>query len=177
MAGGSTAPKQWVRWAGYAGYAGYAACVWALAFAAVSFYWAVGGTAGSSTIGPALTSLAMTRNPEFMAILWATGALKVAAGLLALALVRPWARRIPRRLPLLAGWGAGAALILYGGASFVQHAMMAAGIVGIPSGLGATVLRWHLLLWDPWWLLGGILFALAAWHYGRETSPLRRSHV
>lgn len=38
-------------------WAGYAACVWALLFAAISFYWAAGGTAGSDPIGPAITSM------------------------------------------------------------------------------------------------------------------------
>jgi hypothetical protein len=33
--------------------------------------------------------------------------------------------------------------------------------------LGADAVRWHLLLWDPWWLLGGILFALGAWQFTR----------
>jgi hypothetical protein len=28
-------------------------------------------------------------------------------------------------------------------------------------------IRWHAQLWDPWWLLGGILFLLAAWQYQR----------
>jgi hypothetical protein len=23
-------------------------------------------------------------------------------------------------------------------------------------------LRWHVFLWDPWWLLGGILFLVTA---------------
>lgn len=164
-----SAPQRWT------GYAGYATCVWALAFAALSFYWAAGGTAGASTIGPALTSLALTRDPGFIAILWITGALKAIAGLLALALARPWGRLIPRWLLLAAGWGAGTALILYGGASFVQHALMVAGIIVIPAGLGATAARWHVLLWDPWWLLGGILFAIAAWQFGRETSDRGRS--
>lgn len=174
MVGGPTAPKQWVRWAGYAG---YTACAWALAFAAVSFYWAAGGTAGADTIGPSLTSLALARDPTFIAILWATGALKLAAGLFALALVRPWGQRILRWLLLLAGWGTGAALIAYGGASFVQHALMLTGIIGIPAGLGAVAARWHLLLWDPWWLLGGILFVVAAWRFGRKTSLRGQSRV
>jgi hypothetical protein len=102
-----TGPNLWTKWASYAGYAGYVACAWALAFAAVSFYWAAGGTSGADTIGPALTSLALARDPEFIAILWATGVLKVVAALLALALVRPWGRLLPRWLPLLGGWGTG----------------------------------------------------------------------
>lgn len=158
------APRRW------AAAAGYAACGWALAFAAASFYWAAGGTIGAETIGPALASLALARDPEFIAVLWITGALKVVAGLLALALVRPWGRLPPRWLLLLAGWCTGIGLMLYGGASFVQHALMVAGAIAIPEGLGTTAARWHLLLWDPWWLLGGILFALAAWGYGQRTA-------
>lgn len=157
-------PRRWAR------LAGYATCAWALIFAAVSFYWAAGGTIGAETIGPALAGLARVRDPEFIAILWITGALKVAAGLLALALVQSWGRLIPRWLLLLAGWGASAGLILYGGASFVQHALMVAGAIAIPAGLGETAARWHLLLWDPWWLLGGLLFAATAWGYGRHTA-------
>ena len=46
---------------------------------------------------------------------------------------------------------------------------MEAGVRSIPTALGSDALRWHLLLWDPWWLLGGILFAGAAWQYEQET--------
>lgn len=162
------APRRWARLARYARYAGYATCAWALAFAALSFYWAAGGTLGAETIGPALASLALARDPEFVAILWITGILKVAAALIALTLARPGWPPIPRRLLLAAGWGASAGLTLYGGASFVQHALMVTGTVAIPVGLGATAARWHLLLWDPWWLLGGLLFAVAVWGYGRR---------
>jgi hypothetical protein len=122
-------------------WAGYAACAWALAFSGISFYWAAGGTSGGEAIGPAITKLA--HDPAFTAILWSTGALKLVGGVLALALVQPWGRRLPRRLLLAAAWGGG---------------------IPIPSGLGHTAALWHVLLWDPWWLLGGILFVLAAWH-------------
>jgi hypothetical protein len=46
---------------------------------------------------------------------------------------------------------------------------MEAGVRSIPAALGREPLRWHLVLWDPWWLLGGILFAGAAWQYTRKT--------
>lgn len=160
------APRGWTQ------LAGYAACAWALVFAAVSFYWAAGGTIGADTIGPALANLALARDPEFVAILWITGALKLVAGLLALALVQRRGWFIPRWLLLVAGWGAGAGLILYGGASFVQHALMVAGTIAVPAGLGETAARWHLLLWDPWWLLGGLLFAAATWGCGRRPASV-----
>lgn len=147
-------------------WAGYAASAWALVFAALSFYWAAGGTVGASTIGPAIATLALARDPEFVAVLWATGVLKVLGGVLALALVQPWGRLLPRRILLIVAWGVGALLLLYACANLVEHGLMAIGVISIPAGLGATALRWHLVLWDPWWLIGGILFCAAAWSYG-----------
>ena len=57
--------------------AAYAACAWAVVFAAASFYWAAGGTAGADTIGGVITRL-----PGIVALLWVTGALKVIGALL-----------------------------------------------------------------------------------------------
>src|SRR5579885_3449009 len=120
-------------------WAGYAACAWACVFAAVSFYWAAGGIAGVETNAPAITAPVLARDPTWIAILWGTGALKIIAALLALALVRPWGRLIPRRLLLIAAWSASAVMGLYeGAASMVQHGLMVAGIVSIPVGLGRT---------------------------------------
>lgn len=155
-------------------WAGYAACAWAFLFSAQSFYYAAGGAAGATTWPPAIAQGVLDRDPTWVAIMWGTGALKVIAGLLALALVRPWGRLVPRWPLLIAAWGAAAVMAVYeGAASWVQHALMVAGVIGIPAGLGATAARWHLLLWDPFWLIGGILFAAAAWSYQRR-SPERR---
>ncbi|MGI8855695.1 MAG: DUF3995 domain-containing protein [Thermomicrobiales bacterium] len=152
-------------------WAGYAACIWAFVFAAISFYWAAGGRAGAATNAPAITAHVLARDPGWIAILWATGVLKVVAGLLALALVRPWGRVFPRWLLMIAAWGAVALMGLYeGAASMIQHALMVTGVIATPTGLGSRSARWHLLLWDPWWLVGGLLFAAAGWyyHYHRE---------
>jgi hypothetical protein len=151
-----------------AAWAGYAAAAWAFAFAALSFYWAAGGTAGGETIGPAITDLG--HDPVFVLLLWAIGLLKVLGGLLALALVQPWGRSIPRWLLLALGWGGGGLLALYGGASWVQEVLMVAGVIPIPAGLGPTAAMWHVVLWDPWWLLGGVLFIVAARAYRRGSS-------
>jgi len=148
----------------------YAACAWAAVFAAMSFYWAAGGTAGANTIGDIITTPALARDPTFVAILWATGALKAIAGLLALALVRPWGRVFPRWMLLTAGWGTGLLLVLYGGANLAVRGLMAVGIISTPASMHSVAARWHLLLWDPWWTLGGVLFVAAIWSYGQRSS-------
>jgi hypothetical protein len=163
----------------------YAACAWALLFSLQSFYYAAGGTAGAATWPPAIATGVLERRPGWVATMWATGALKVLVGVLALALVRPWGRAIPRWLLLTAAWSATAIMAVYeGAASLIQHALMVAGVITTPEGLGERSARWHLFLWDPWWLIGGALLGVAAWGYRRwshrradEPRAVRRQRV
>jgi Protein of unknown function (DUF3995) len=146
----------------------YAAAAWSLLFAAMSFYWAAGGMTGLETLGNKIDRLARERDSGFVTEVWVTGFLKLGAGLLALALVQPWGRRLPRRILVIATWVVGIGLTVYGVANLVQHGLMEAGVVETPSGLGSEAATWHLLLWDPWWLLGGLLFVAAARHGRRD---------
>jgi hypothetical protein len=145
----------------------YAASAWAFAFAAMSLYWAAGGTFGVGTQADSIRELAVTRPAWFVATLWVTGVMKATAGLIALALVRPWGRAIPPRMVVVAAWGTGVLLALYGGANLAVRAMMGLGVLSTPESMRSAAARWHLLVWDPWWLLGGILFCAAAWTYPR----------
>lgn len=145
-------------------WSGYAASLWAVGFALVSVYWAAGGRLGAGTIGAAVEGPALARDPAFVALLWATAVLKILAAVLALALIGKILRWVPRTLLLLAGWGTAALLLLYGMANLVQHLLIATARIDMPAGLGPAALPWHLLLWDPVWIGGGALFALAATH-------------
>lgn len=139
----------------------WAACAWAVGFALISLYWAVGGQVGGETLGVEIDRLADVRDASFVASLWAAFALKAVAAVLALALVQPWGRRLPRRLLVVLGAVTGAGITLYAVANLVQHALMAAGAIGTPDALGPDAVTWHLALWDPFWLLGGLLFLAA----------------
>src|SRR5688572_30318423 len=100
----SSRDKQW---------AAYGAAAWAFAFAAVSAYWALGGELGRETIVADITRIPLANDPR---ILWSTAGLKALAGMLALALVRPWGWLLPRQMLIAAAWSAGLLLALYGGA-------------------------------------------------------------
>jgi hypothetical protein len=99
------------------------------------------GAVGGDTLGVEIDRLAHERGPAFVGALWAAVALKAIAAGRALALVESWGRRLPRRLLLVIGGVTGAAIT--------------------PNGLGAHAVSWHLALWDPFWLVGGILFLAA----------------
>jgi len=139
----------------------------------MSFYWAIGGTAGLGTLGDGIRELTVTRDPQFITVVWITGVIKVVGGLLALALVRPWGRWFPRWMLLTGAWGAGVALLLYGVKNYVAWGLIAVGVLGVPEAVDWASLSWYLLLWDPWWLIGGALFVAAAGHYNRTTRDER----
>jgi Protein of unknown function (DUF3995) len=154
-------------------WAAYAACALALLSAIPSFYWAAGGTIGLDTVGGAIEELARARNPAGVALGIGAGVLKVAGAVLALALVRPWGRRVPRRLLGGVAWAASVVLTLYGGLLVAVGALVLAGVIR-PAGLvDRTALRWHVLLWDLWFLIWGLLLGVAAWHYGRQSRDRR----
>jgi hypothetical protein len=149
-------------------WAAYGACALALLYAVPSFYWALGGIAGLDTVGGAIEELGRSRDPTGVALGVGAGVLKVAGGLLALALVRPWGRAIPRRLLLGAAWAAGSVLSAYGGLLVVVGALVLTGVINPAGPVDRMALRWHVLLWDLWFLVWGLLLGVAAWHYGRE---------
>jgi hypothetical protein len=145
-------------------WAAYAACALALLSAVPSFYWALGGTAGLDTVGGAIEELGRAHDPRGVALGAAAGVLKVAGGLLALALVRPWGRAVPRWLLLGAAWAASMVLTAYGGLLVAVGTLVLTGVLRPAGPVDRTALRWHVMLWDLWFLVWGLLLGVAAWH-------------
>lgn len=149
---------------------GYAAAGCAFLFAAVSFYWAAGGTLGLATVGQEAVELSRSGNVAVIAAPWFVGVVKVAGGLLALALVQPWGRRaFPRRLLLLAGWAGTAALVLYGAANISALLLVQVGVIQAPAEMDWQGFYGHLYLWDPWFLVWGLLLGMTMRYFSRTT--------
>lgn len=161
-----TAPPGSGRGAPVRAWPAHAAAAWAALFAAQSLASAIavmcGSAFGADEVGRDIADMARAGDPGFVVTLWVAAAGKALAGALALAPVRPYGRRLPRRPLVLAIYAAGALLLLYGVVNLVEHVLMRTGATAIPAGLGGHALPWHLWLWDPYWILGGVLFLLAA---------------
>ncbi len=151
-------------------WAGYAACAWGLAFAAISFYWGIGGTLGLDTLGGSLESLARAHDRTLLIAVWVTGFLKILGSLLALALAGTWAARVLRRPVTVLGWFAAASLILYGGILVVPEALVTVGAIKPPPPVDWKPLHWHLYVWDMSFLVWGVVFGIATWHYSRTAN-------
>jgi hypothetical protein len=152
-------------------WAAYGACAVAFGYAAVSLYWAAGGTAGLGTVGGVAARMARSGGAVAVGVIVVTVLLKTAGGLVALAMVRPWGQRLPRRALGLAGLAGSVVLVLYGAAGVTGEALVETGAIRPSSPVDWTALRWHLGLWDPWFLAWGLLLAIATWGYRRGTRP------
>ena len=139
--------------------AAYGAAALAWLSAVTTAYWTAGGTWLLDTVGGGIEELARRGNGAAVAVGLAGVVLKLAGCVLALALARPWGR-VPARLVEAAAVSAGVVLAAYGGLLVLVGALALAGVFGDVA--DPVALRWHVLLWDPWFLLWGVLLALAA---------------
>lgn len=144
----------------------WAAACWGLLFGLLSFYWALGGQWLLRTLSPRI--LALAQDPSFLFVVALTGALKVAAGVVALSLLQPWGERFPRRLRLGTTLLIGFLLTLYALVNLGAAALVALGVFGDVRRLQPPAARWHIFLWEPLFLLGGLLFIGAGWYFWRE---------
>ena len=137
--------------------AAYATCAWAVLFAAANIYWGLGGRLAI----PFADAEATLADPILVAGNWLAAVLKLGLGLLALATFQPWGQLIPRRLALVSIYAAGISMLLYGALGLIVDGLRLVGVFAV-SPSAWIALRWHVFLWDPWWIVGGVLFLLVA---------------
>jgi Protein of unknown function (DUF3995) len=133
----------------------YTAAIVAFASALMSLYWALGGHALVSTIGGYVEQFARRGAALPVLIALAATLAKLAGGLLALALVRPWGRMVPRVWLLAGSAGASALLVVYGGLTVLLGELVLLGVIHPSGSADRTALRWHVGVWDLWFLVWG----------------------
>jgi Protein of unknown function (DUF3995) len=140
----------------------------AFASAAVSAYWTLGGTVLLDTVGGTFEALARERSAATIALGIFVVLLKVAGGLLALALIQPWGTIVGRRLLLGLRFLGSSALVLYGGALVLVGGLVLGGVITPSDPIDEHALRWHVFVWDLWFLVWGAALGLAAWRHRRD---------
>ncbi|QUQ68311.1 DUF3995 domain-containing protein [Kutzneria sp. CA-103260] len=140
-----------------------AAMVVGLLFAAVSLYWSVGGTVLLDTVGGALERGGRTHSVGTILLAWAAVFLKVNASVLPLLAVRRAGSRWHR---LVRGvvWVEAVVLPLYGLALTGVVILIQVGVIPAAPSADHRALAWHAFLWDPWFLMWGLLVAAALLH-------------
>ena len=172
---GQSAPAA-SRWLAMGTVTAHAAAIVAFSYALMSLYWALGGHALVSTVGGYAEQFAGRGGALPVLIALAATLAKAAGGLLALALVRPRGRVVPRRWLLTGSAGASALLVVYGGLNVLFGALVLSGVIHPAGSVDRTALRWHVGIWDLWFLVWGILLALATVGYWRRTATACSRH-
>ena len=145
----------------------WAACAVGLLYAAISVYWVLGGTWLLDTVGGSLAKLGRAHSAGVIAAVWGAAALKLIAAVLPLLAVhhRGSSRR-DHGLWVLA-WIAAGVLIVYGLVFTAAGLLVQTDVIHASSTADHRALAWHAYLWDPWFLIWGLLIAAALLLSGR----------
>lgn len=139
--------------------------------ASFSLYWALGGRWLLETVGPWALDLARTRPVAASGVLGVVVVLKLVLVAVPLLLL---AHRLPgafwwRLLCLVGGW----LMVVYGGLNSVVAWLVLGGVVRSGDGYDRAAMLGHGLLWDPLFLIWGVLLLLGL----RSVASARRSGV
>jgi hypothetical protein len=133
----------------------------ALAFASavVTLFWTLGGTWLLDTVGGSIERLARDRSAGAIVLGIVVVIAKSVAGLLALHLGH--SERTPSRPAATLASVGGIALALYGGVLVVAGALVLAHAINPSGAVDRHALRWHVALWDLWFVVWGVALAIA----------------
>lgn len=150
-----------------------APCLWSGLYVLPHLYWALGGEVGFSALKPSATAHA-----QWEAINWAASVVLVLPVLIGVGLIRFRGQRVVRPV-LLAATFAGASIAashgLYG---IVYRILNLVGVVDIDGEAFAMSehpwVLWDLLVFEPWFLVEGLLFAAVGWAAATTSQARRR---
>lgn len=152
-----------------------AAAVAGVAHAVPSLYWAMGGTALVSTLGGWAADWQREAPMQVMALLLVVVALKLAGAFVPLANQRG---RLPApRLWRGLSWAGAGVLVAYGAVNVVAAVAALTGVVEVGPTMDTAALVGHAFLWDPLFLLWGLLLATGLWRSRHQKTAGRdRAH-
>jgi hypothetical protein len=171
--GGGRSPAPGMGLSAVGTVAAYTAAIVAFAYALVSLYWAAGGRGLVGTVGGYVEQMARRGGAAVVLLAVVATAAKAVAGLIALALVRPWGRVLRRSWLLAVSAAASVLLIVYDGLNVAAGALVLSGVVHPSGSVDRMALRWHVGVWDLWFFVWGILLAVATVSYWRRNTSRR----
>jgi Protein of unknown function (DUF3995) len=140
------------------------ALVIGLAYAAISAYWALGGTWLLDTVGIALSKPGQAGRTAALLTVWAAAVVKAIAAVLPVVAAGGWHRVADRgwlRPVRVLAWTEAVILTGYGSVLTATGLLVQGGVIAAAPDADRQALRWHAYLWDPWFGVWGILVVIA----------------
>lgn len=150
-----------------------ALCAWSVLYVLPHLYWAVGGDLGFSALKPSATA-----QESWQAINAVASVILLLPVAIGLALARGQSHRLTRALLLTACLGGASIAVSHGVYGIVYRILNIAGVVDI-DGRGFTTAQhpwvlWDLFVFEPWFLIEGVLLATVGWASMSGSEPRRR---
>lgn len=140
---------------------GWAALIVGLLYAAVSVYWGLGGAWLLDTIGGSLERQGRAGDAGVMLAVWAAVVAKTTAAVLPVIALRGRSKPTRARAARALAWAAAAILTVYGLVLTAAGLLVQGGIIQASATADHRALAWHAYLWDPWFLIWGLLIVAA----------------
>lgn len=143
--------------------------------AAVSAYWALGGTSMLDTVGGEIERWGRERSGGVVATLWLITVAKLVIAVAPLVMTGLGDGHLPRwttaRWTRLLCWPIALGLTLYGGLLSAAGLLVQAGLFGSAADADGRALAWHAYLWDPWFAFWGVAFTVTMWRTRTTRAP------
>lgn len=130
--------------------------IWTAVFAAMSFYWAMGGLIGARSLGGTIYEISLDPPRSFVIILWLTGIIKLFGLVLLSLLYLQWRKSIINSILFYVIKIVGILLFGYGFFNFTTITLSLFHILDFDLELYAVL--WRLFFWEPFWMAGGIFY-------------------
>ncbi|WP_312471456.1 DUF3995 domain-containing protein [Neobacillus sp.] len=143
-------------------WSGYAVFIWSIVYMFPHLYWALGGKMGEGILKPNIV-----QSIHFELINWIASVFLTVAGLIGLAFIYWNKGRVSRYMLLFISWAGCSLSASHGIYGIVYRILQIRWVVGLESGSfhfheDAYVL-WDLVLFEPWFLIEGILLGIVGW--------------
>jgi hypothetical protein len=147
-----------------------------LLYAAVSAYWGLGGTGLLDTVGGSLERQGSAGNTTVMLGVWAAVVLKMIAAVLPLLARHRFTRAAWNRTLSVLAWTEAAVLTTYGLVLSAVGLLVQADVIHASADADHHALAWHAYLWDPWFLIWGLLVIVALLLHRRHRRSQAAAH-
>ena len=146
-------------------WAGGAVFVWSIAYMLPHLYWALGGRMGLS-----LLKQGVTASSQFELINWIALPIFIVAGLVGLGFIYLGNSKILRLLLLSISVLGCSIATAHGIFGIFYRGLQIEGVIGLENRTSFDIhddmyVVWDLVIFEPWFLIEGILLAIAGWYF------------
>ena len=151
----SSKPQQ-LKWSGIAVF------VWSIAYMLPHLYWAIGGKMGLALLKPSVAAFS-----QLELINWVASVILTAAGLVGLGFIYLRNSKILRSMLLSISFLGCSIATAHGIFGMFYRGLQIAGVIDLGNGKfhihDDIYVVWDMVIFEPWFLIEGILLAIAGW--------------